>query len=111
MRRHIIDNGVRPDGRKLTEIRPIWCEVGVLPRPHGSGVFTRGQTQVMTVATLGPDRLKQQILDGIGTEESQALYAPLQLAALFHRRSQARSAARAAAKSATARWRSARSSR
>ena len=36
MRRHIIDKGVRPDGRKLTEVRPIWCEVGVLPRPHGS---------------------------------------------------------------------------
>ena len=54
MRRHIIDKGVRPDGRKLTEVRPIWCEVGVLPRTHGSGVFTRGQTQVMTVATLAP---------------------------------------------------------
>ena len=40
MRRHIIDKGVRPDGRKLTEVRPIWCEVGVLPRTHGSGVFT-----------------------------------------------------------------------
>ena len=68
MRRHIIDNGVRPDGRKLTEIRPIWCEVGVLPRPHGSGVFTRGQTQVMTVATLAP-MSEQQIIDGIGTQD------------------------------------------
>ena len=67
MRRHIIDKGVRPDGRKLTEVRPIWCEVGVLPRPHGSGVFTRGQTQVMTVATLAPVS-EQQIIDGIGTE-------------------------------------------
>ena len=70
MRRHIIDNGVRPDGRKLTEIRPIWCEVGVLPRPHGSGVFTRGQTQVMTVCTLAP-MSEQQIIDGIGTEEKK----------------------------------------
>ena len=68
MRRHIIDDGVRPDGRKLTEIRPIWCEVGVLPHPHGSGVFTRGQTQVMTVATLAP-MSEQQIIDGIGTQD------------------------------------------
>ena len=89
MRRHIIDKGVRPDGRKLTEVRPIWCEVGVLPRPHGSGVFTRGQTQVMTVATLAP-MSEKQIIDGIGTEDQQALYAPLQLPRLFHRRSQAR---------------------
>ena len=70
MRRHIIDEGVRPDGRKLTEVRPIWCEVGVLPRPHGSAVFTRGQTQVMTVATLAPVSEKQ-IIDGIGTEDSK----------------------------------------
>ena len=70
MRRHIIDKGVRPDGRKLTEVRPIWCEVGVLPRTHGSGVFTRGQTQVMTVATLAPVSEKQ-IIDGIGTEDSK----------------------------------------
>ena len=68
MRRRIIDKGIRPDGRKLTEVRPIWCEVGVLPRPHGSGVFTRGQTQVMTVATLAPVS-EQQIIDGIGTED------------------------------------------
>ena len=68
MRRHIIDKGIRPDGRKLTEVRPIWCEVGVLPRPHGTGVFTRGQTQVMTVATLAPVS-EQQIIDGIGTED------------------------------------------
>ena len=70
MRRHIIDEGVRPDGRRLTEVRPIWCEVGVLPRPHGSAVFTRGQTQVMTVATLAPVSEKQ-IIDGIGVEDSK----------------------------------------
>ncbi|MCI6290809.1 MAG: polyribonucleotide nucleotidyltransferase, partial [Clostridiales bacterium] len=70
MRRHIIDQGLRPDGRKLTEVRPIWCETGVLPRAHGSGVFTRGQTQVMTVATLAPVSEKQ-ILDGIGVEDSK----------------------------------------
>ena len=53
VRRRILDEGVRPDGRAVTEIRPIWCEVGVLPRVHGCGVFTRGQTQAMTTATLG----------------------------------------------------------
>ncbi len=54
VRRKILDKGVRPDGRGLTEIRPIWCEVGVLPRVHGTGVFTRGQTQALTTCTLGP---------------------------------------------------------
>ncbi|MBQ2712170.1 MAG: polyribonucleotide nucleotidyltransferase [Clostridia bacterium] len=53
VRARIINEGVRPDGRALTEVRPIWCEHGVLPRVHGSAVFTRGQTQVMTTTTLG----------------------------------------------------------
>ena len=53
IRARIIDKGIRPDGRKLDEIRPIWCEVGMLPRVHGSAVFTRGMTQAMTTATLG----------------------------------------------------------
>ena len=53
VRARILNDGVRPDGRKLTEIRPIWCEAGILPRVHGSGVFTRGMTQVITTATLG----------------------------------------------------------
>lgn len=53
VRAKILNDGVRPDGRKLTEIRPIWCEVGMLPRVHGSAVFTRGQTQAMTTCTLG----------------------------------------------------------
>lgn len=53
VRAKIINDGVRPDGRTLTEIRPIWCEVGMLPRVHGSAVFTRGQTQAMTTCTLG----------------------------------------------------------
>ena len=53
VRARILNEGVRPDGRKLTEIRPIWCEAGILPRVHGSGVFTRGMTQVITTATLG----------------------------------------------------------
>ena len=53
VRSKILNKGVRPDGRKLKEIRPIWCEVGVLPRVHGSAVFTRGQTQVLNCCTLG----------------------------------------------------------
>ena len=70
MRRRIIDESVRPDGRKLTEVRPIWCETHVLPRPHGSAVFTRGQTQVMTVCTLAP-MSEVQILDGITPETTK----------------------------------------
>ena len=70
MRRRIIDEGVRPDGRKLTEVRPIWCETSVLPRPHGSAVFTRGQTQVMTICTLAP-MSEVQILDGITPETTK----------------------------------------
>lgn len=70
VRRMIINEGSRPDGRALDEIRPITCEVGVLPRTHGSGLFTRGQTQVLTVATLGAVS-DEQILDGLGIEESK----------------------------------------
>ncbi|MEA4899030.1 polyribonucleotide nucleotidyltransferase [Bacillota bacterium Meth-B3] len=70
MRRRILDEGVRPDGRSLTEVRPIWCETSILPRPHGSAVFTRGQTQVMTVTTLAPVS-EQQILDSISPEETK----------------------------------------
>jgi polyribonucleotide nucleotidyltransferase len=66
----ILDRGLRPDGRGLTEIRPISCEVGVLPRTHGSGLFTRGQTQVLSVATLGTIG-DEQIIDGIGVQESK----------------------------------------
>lgn len=53
MRRSILDEGKRLDGRKTTEIRPIWCEVGYLPGPHGSAIFTRGETQSLTSVTLG----------------------------------------------------------
>ncbi len=70
MRTRILHEGVRPDGRKLGEVRPIWSEVSVLPRPHGSAVFTRGETQVLTVATLGAMG-EVQILDGIAPEESK----------------------------------------
>src|SRR5690606_3170375 len=58
----------RPDGRRLDEIRPIWCEVGFLPRVHGSGLFTRGQTQVATTCTLGL-KSDEQILDDLSDED------------------------------------------
>ena len=67
VRRKITQQGVRPDGRKTTEVRPIWSEVGILKRPHGSGVFTRGQTQVMTILTLG-SMSEVQSLDGLSPE-------------------------------------------
>ena len=69
--RHLIFNEhKRVDGRKLDEIRPLSCEVGLLPRTHGSALFTRGQTQVLSVATLGMAS-EEQVLDGIDTEESK----------------------------------------
>jgi len=72
MRDLIISEGIRPDGRKTDEIRPIWCETEFLPRTHGSGLFTRGQTQVLTVATLGAVG-ESQTLDGI-SEETEKRY-------------------------------------
>jgi len=70
VRKLITVDKIRPDGRKLDEIRPITCEVGVLPRTHGTGLFTRGQTQVLTVVTLGAVG-DEQILDGLGVEDSK----------------------------------------
>ena len=67
MRTMILDEGVRADGRKPNEVRPIWCEVGVIPRAHGSAVFTRGQTHVLSVATLAGPAMKQE-LDGVDPE-------------------------------------------
>ena len=67
LRDKIINRGIRPDGRKHTDIRHIWSEVGILPRTHGSAVFTRGQTQVMTIAALGTLG-DGQTIDGIGDE-------------------------------------------
>ncbi len=67
VRAKITNAGVRPDGRTLTEIRPIWCEHGILPRVHGSGVFTRGQTQVLTTCTLGTISEVQK-LEGLDDE-------------------------------------------
>jgi polyribonucleotide nucleotidyltransferase len=61
VRARILDQHKRPDGRAITEIRPIWCEVSTSPRAHGSGLFTRGETQVMTLATLGTPKEAQEI--------------------------------------------------
>lgn len=70
VRRLITHEKVRPDGRALDEIRPISCEVSLLPRTHGSGLFTRGQTQALSICTLGALG-DVQILDGLGLEESK----------------------------------------
>lgn len=70
IRHKIIFDGVRPDGRKTTEVRPIWCDHGVLPRVHGSGVFTRGLTQVCTTLTLGMISEAQE-LEGLDDEDTK----------------------------------------
>ena len=70
MRRMIVNEGVRPDGRTTTEIRPISCEVGLLPRTHGSGLFTRGLTQALTITTLGALGESQRI-DGLDLEDTK----------------------------------------
>jgi len=70
VRQRILERDQRPDGRNLTDIRPIWCEVGVSPRAHGSGLFTRGETQVLTLATLGTPREAQE-LDTLSPGESK----------------------------------------
>jgi polyribonucleotide nucleotidyltransferase len=68
--REMIAKGVRPDGRAMSEIRPISCEVSLLPRTHGSGLFTRGQTQALSILTLGTIRDAQRI-DGISVSENK----------------------------------------
>ncbi len=72
VRSMILDEGIRPDNRKLDEIRPIWCDTGILPRTHGTGLFKRGQTQVLSVATLGAMG-DAQTIDGI-TEQTEKRY-------------------------------------
>ena len=61
VRNRILEKGLRPDGRSLDEVRPIWCEVDTIPRAHGSGIFTRGETQVLTFATLGTPKDAQEL--------------------------------------------------
>lgn len=70
VREMILEEHKRPDGRGLTDLRPLSCEVSVLPRVHGSAIFTRGQTQVMSIATLGM-KSEEQMLDGIDEEDSK----------------------------------------
>lgn len=70
VRAMILNEHKRPDGRQIDEIRPLSCEVGILPRVHGSAVFTRGQTQVMSIATLGMTT-DEQMLDGLDEETSK----------------------------------------
>src|SRR6056297_1829722 len=70
VRKNILEKSIRPDNRKTDEIRKITCETNLLPRAHGSGLFTRGKTQVMTIATLGVTR-DEQIIDGITDEENK----------------------------------------
>ena len=70
MRRCVLDEGVRLDGRKTTEIRPIWCEVDYLPGPHGSAVFTRGETQALATATLGT-KLDEKMVDEVLNQASE----------------------------------------
>ena len=70
VRRMITREKIRPDGRGLEEVRPVSCEVGLLPRPHGSALFTRGQTQVLSVTTLG-SLSDEQVIDGLGPETTK----------------------------------------
>ncbi|HWA52219.1 MAG TPA: polyribonucleotide nucleotidyltransferase [Patescibacteria group bacterium] len=72
--REILLSGKRPDGRSHTEIRPIWIEVGVLPRTHGSAIFTRGQTQVLSIATLGTSQVSQLLETAEGEEEKNYMH-------------------------------------
>ncbi len=70
VRETILETGRHLDGREADEVRPISCEVGILPRTHGSGLFVRGETQVLTVTTLGSMK-REQLLDGLGLEETK----------------------------------------
>lgn len=70
VRKRILETRRHMDGRQTKEIRPISCEVGILPRTHGSGLFARGETQVLTITTLGSTS-REQLLDGLGLEESK----------------------------------------
>lgn len=72
VRTMILDEGIRPDNRKLEEIRPIFCETGILPRVHGTGLFKRGQTQVLSSCTLAPAS-EAQVIEGI-TEQTEKRY-------------------------------------
>ncbi len=74
VRRRILERGIRPDGREKTEVRPIWCEVDYSPRAHGSGLFTRGETQILTLATLGTPRDAQEVDNLTPTDKKRYMH-------------------------------------
>lgn len=74
IREQILKRGIRPDGRKLTEIRPLAASVGLLPRTHGSGLFTRGQTQVLSITTLGSENMGQLLETAEGEYEKRYMH-------------------------------------
>ena len=74
IRENTLNKGVRPDGRKADEIRPVSCQVSVLPRTHGSAIFNRGDTQALTVVTLGSPRLEQLIESAVGEESKKYIH-------------------------------------
>jgi polyribonucleotide nucleotidyltransferase len=102
VRRWLLDEQKRVDGRKMDEIRPLAAEVGVLPRAHGSGMFTRGQTQVLTVATLGP-LSEEQTFDGIDEQETKRYIHHYNMPS-YSTGDTNRAAVRAAGKSGTGPW-------
>ncbi|KKP55953.1 MAG: Polyribonucleotide nucleotidyltransferase, partial [Microgenomates group bacterium GW2011_GWD1_33_9] len=74
IREQILKKGIRPDGRKLTEVRPLSAEISFLPRTHGSGLFKRGQTQVLSIATLGASKMGQLLETAEGEEEKRYMH-------------------------------------
>ena len=89
VRKRIVEEGVRIDGRGLADLRPVSAEVGVLPTAHGSGLFQRGETQVLNVCTLAMPRMNQ-LLDTLNPETTEAVPPPLQHAAVGQRRDRPR---------------------
>ena len=86
VRTWLLEDGKRVDGRGINEIRPLAAEVGLLPRVHGSGMFTRGQTQVLTICTLGSTKDAQLMDDLSDTQYKRYIHHYLQLPAVFCRR-------------------------
>ncbi len=95
MRELVLDEGIRIDGRDVDTIRPISVEVGLLPRAHGSALFTRGETQALTVATLGPSSDVQRI-DTISPEESKRYLHHYNMPPVQHGREQVHARSRPA---------------
>ncbi len=107
VRSRILDRGLRPDGRSLTQIRPLDAEVDLSPRAHGSGLFTRGETQVLSIATLGTLKDAQE-LDGLDVDRLPSAICITTTSRRTRRVKPSRCAAHRAARSVTAHWPSAR---